>query len=226
MSDLVGITMRVFNNESYYEIRDCISHDYIDFFNKYDIYPVLISNSLVDPVKYFSDLNCKALILTGGEDILIKHEDIINENIEFNNKRDETEYKLLDYCVKNNIPILGICRGMQLINLYFKGKISNLNEELKIIKHVNVKHNIRIIDEKFTANDFNELDVNSYHNKGVLRRDISNQLKCFAITEDEVVEGFYRDNEVIGIQWHPERGATLYDEFIVKKWLSWMEEKK
>lgn len=212
--------MRIFNNDSYYEVRDCISHDYIELFNRHGIQPVLIPNNLSNPIDYFENLNCKALILTGGDDVLITYEEIKNKNISFKNERDKVEYLLTDYCVKNEIPILGICRGMQLINLYFKGKIDNLSEMSKTINHVNVNHSIKIVDNEFVINNAMDVIVNSYHNNGVLLKDISTELKCFAISEDNVVEGLYKRDKILGIQWHPERSISLYNDFIMEKWLA------
>ena len=116
----VAVTMRIVQNNTYFEERDCISNDYINFLQEYGLNPVLIPNTLKNPIDYLLKMNCRGLILTGGDDILISCEEVLNKNIIFRNNRDKTEYILLDYCIKNQIPILGICRGMQFINLYFE----------------------------------------------------------------------------------------------------------
>ncbi|WP_315077717.1 gamma-glutamyl-gamma-aminobutyrate hydrolase family protein [uncultured Clostridium sp.] len=224
MSCLIGVTMRIIQNQTYYEVRDGISSDYIEFFNQYNITPILIPNNLIDPVEYFKNLNCKALILTGGEDILITKNNIESNNM-FKNKRDETEYRLLDYCIKNDIPVLGICRGMQMINIYFGGQILDLNKRLEEAKHVNTMHRIKILDKMLCLN-LKQLEVNSYHNNGVVIETLSSKLDYFAITEENVIEGlYYKSYKTIGIQWHPERSKALCDDFIMKKWLSYVEEK-
>ena len=71
---------------------------------------------------------CHGVVLTGGEDVHPRfynlpeyypycYEDDIDE------KRDEFEFKVLDYTEKNKIPILGICRGIQVANVFFGGTL-------------------------------------------------------------------------------------------------------
>lgn len=219
MSHLIGMTMRVANNDKYYEIRDCISHDYINLLNEYDLAPVLISNNLSNPEMYFNNLQCRGLILTGGDDIEFRFNKFKQFEINnINNCRDRTEYSLLQYCLKNDIPVLGICRGLQIINTFFGGSTC------KIIggKHVNIKHKINIVDKYFGEVQSEEISVNSYHNNVVYKNNCSKVLKIFAEAEDNIVEGVYIENKLVGIQWHPERDKSTYDENIIKRWIEWI----
>ena len=70
------------------------------------------------------------VVLSGGEDI------------GKNKFRDFTEINLLKYSIQTNIPLLGLCRGMQLINLFFKGKLK------KIEGHVKKKNKLYLKSEK------------------------------------------------------------------------------
>lgn len=212
----VGLTMRLVYNDSYYEERNCISSDYIKFFQKYECNPVLIPNNLKNPIEYFERLECKSLVLTGGEDILIHYDEVKKGKIIFKNNRDRTEYLLLEYCLNNNIPILGICRGMQLINLYFKNMIEKLD-----VNHININHKITI---NSVFNEDKVIEVNSFHNNGIKSKNLSKELKYFAFDENGVVEGVYLENKILAVQWHPERSESKIDREIIKKWIEWIGE--
>ena len=76
---------------------------------------------------FLTELNLKGLVLTGGEDI------------GKNKNRDQTEVNLLNWALKNSLPILGICRGMQLIAKYKKVKLERSFWPLKILFAINVE---------------------------------------------------------------------------------------
>ena len=98
---IVGVTMRYVLTK--HEKRDCISHDWFDFFKSVNIRLVLIPNNLQDPVDYVKSLGVERLLLTGGDsigDFSIKKK-ITNKK----SKRDLTEEKLLDWSVKSNLPV-------------------------------------------------------------------------------------------------------------------------
>ena len=144
----IGISLRVVQNKNYEEKRDAISHDWSQFCEELNFIPILIPNTLSNIDLFLEKLELDGIILSGGGDIGL--------NIE----RDETEKKLLEYGIKNNLPILGVCRGMQIINKFFNGKlIKSQNNE-----HVNLDHSVNIIEESFSNIIGKEISVNSYHN--------------------------------------------------------------
>ena len=129
----VGITCRIIETLEYEEIRDAVSHDLISFCNTQKAHPILIPNNLDFLSKYMGNLDL--LVLSGGNDL--SH--LIEKNSKtylYSQKRDEVEFKLIEIAIKKNIPILGICRGMQLINTYFGGEISSISSST----HVSKKH--------------------------------------------------------------------------------------
>ena len=172
-----------------------------------------VNDSKVD--EYFKNIKIDAIILTGGTDIGKRP------------IRDETEKKLIETAIKNNIPLLGICRGIQFINHYFGGNSINIKEEVKNnVGHVAVTHEIKLLGDaqKFLGKD--KTIVNSYHNKGVNEKTLSKELKVFAISEkDKIIEGiFHPKYPIIGIEWHPERESP--DEEINKKIINASIDKK
>ena len=113
--------------------------------------------------------------------------------------RDEFEIKLFNYFKKKNIPILGVCRGMQLI--------SDLNN-IKLFKtknHVTKGHIIKLDNNKI-------MNVNSYHT--FLIKENSKNFKTFAQNKkDNSVEAMkHKKNKILCIMFHPERTSKDQDK--------------
>jgi putative glutamine amidotransferase len=206
----IGISLRVEKIEKFNEKRDTISHDWINFLQKLDYFPVLIPNNLTDVEDYISELKLNGIILSGGD------------NIGEFPERDQTENKILEYAIKNSIPVLGVCRGMQLINTFFNGTISENSNS----GHVGKPHNIDIMNPSL-VNLFghDKLEVNSFHNNLIKKDDIGDELDVFALSEkDFTIEGcFHKKYPIIGVMWHPERDqqkkhqSQIIDIFCNKK---------
>ena len=89
------------------------------------------------------------------------------------------EINLIKFAIKKNIPLLGVCRGMQIINIFFKGQISPVKN------HVAKNH--RIYYEKKYSKYFSEY-VNSYHNWGIKKNELSDELKSIVNDGDERID--------------------------------------
>jgi len=199
----IGISLRVVQNKNYEEKRDAISHDWSQFCEELNFIPILIPNTLSNIDLFLEKLELDGIILSGGGDIGL--------NIE----RDETEKKLLEYGIKNNLPILGVCRGMQIINKFFNGKlIKSQNNE-----HVNLDHSVNIIEESFSNIIGKEISVNSYHNNIIFQNNLGKNLKPFAITKkDNSIEGFFHNQySILGVMWHPERKQNKNNKLLLQK---------
>ena len=107
----IGISQRITNAQNYVEKRDAISHDWTKFLEKIDLMPVFIPNSLTDIESFLDSFDLDGIILSGGDDL--------GTDIE----RDKTELDTLKFAIDKKIPVLGVCRGMQLINKFFGGSI-------------------------------------------------------------------------------------------------------
>ena len=147
--------------------------------------------------KYFNQFNLDGIILSGGNDI--------GENF----KRDLLEDNLLQFSKKYKIPLLGICRGMQMIQHFMGGELC------QVVNHVSTYH-------KLISNDplFMNRNVNSYHNYGILENNIAINLLPIAISSDGVVEAFKHINlPWLGIMWHPERNMEFdkKDKLLIRK---------
>ena len=194
MTKKIGLSLRVETISAYNEKRDAISHDWLAFFEKLDFFPILIPNGLSNTHKFLVEMNLDGIVLSGGD------------NIGDDTKRDNTEQAILDFVISNDIPTLGVCRGMQVINNYFKGNLIFNKDN----QHVSVNHPVILSDQKFI--DYfqaSSITVNSFHHNLISHETISKQLQPFAISDfDNTVEGFYHESfPVFGVMWHPERSS-------------------
>lgn len=188
----IGISLRVENIKKYEEKRDSISHDWIDLFKKLNFIPILIPNKLHNVELFLKDMKLDGLILSGGD------------NIGDYPERDITEKKIIDFAMLHKIPLLGVCRGMQVLNQFFEGTII-LNENNN---HVAQNHSIEIINSKFPHfQNFQKFEVNSFHNNLIKNEILGDKLIPFAISKsDKTIEGFYHETlPFVGVMWHPER---------------------
>lgn len=139
-------------------------------------------------LKTFKHLNLDGLILSGGN------------NISAYPQRDRTEISLLKYCLNHSIPVLGVCRGMQLICEYFQEKITAISSS----QHVATKHPIQQVNPSRFLTVVPQV-VNSFHNLGITDLQ-SNQLLEVYKSIDGTIECIEHSSlPIVGIMWHPER---------------------
>ena len=190
--EIVIYTQRVDIVESYGERRDCADQRISDFIYTCGYLPVPIANKSEIVKELISKIKPSKIILTGGNS-LTKYGGNAPE-------RDSTDNILLDYAVKNKIPLYGFCRGMQSILDYFGNKLENVKG------HVAVRHKISGIEAS--------TEVNSYHNQGCLSLSDSS-LEIVMKSDDGVIEKVrHRELPIVGTMWHPEREKTFKDRDI------------
>ena len=186
----IGITLRITNEKKYVEKRDSLSHDWSELLEKIGCIPIFIPNTITNKEEFLNEINVQGFILSGGD------------NINDNPERDSTEKAIIEFGIRNKIPLFGICRGMQVINKFFGGKLHVTNNS----KHVNTDHQIDLTKD-FPFCDKKSITVNSYHNNIIEIKDVGKNLKSFAIHQnDNTVEGFFHNElPITGVMWHPER---------------------
>lgn len=182
--------------KSYKEKINYLSYEWTDFFakNRPDIKLLAIPNNPKIINEYYKYFNPDGLILSNGNDIG-----------EFS-EREKTESILVRKFIAEKKPILGTCRGHQFLNYYFNGHLpKRLKDNLKK-NHRNNNHSIEICDKKFNFLNQKKIVVNSYHNFGIFKKNLSKNFKVFAIGEEDIVEGIFdKKRNIYGIQWHIER---------------------
>jgi putative glutamine amidotransferase len=153
------------------------------------------------------------LVLTGGADVDPAHYNQAPEEKlgTLEPDRDEWEISLLAAARAKGIPVLAICRGMQLVNVVFGGTLRQHVElddgaghpQWDIDGH-EATHSVDIVDGTHTAELFSgEIGVNSLHHQVV--ETVGEGLIISAIAADGVVEGLETpDGKIVAVQWHPE----------------------
>ena len=192
---LVGITQRVDKVELYDEWRDSLDKRLIEWVVQASFVPVPIPNNLIDIAlpntnnnqsemdHWLSSVKLDAVLLSGGNDI---------GDIE---RRDLTEKYLLSWTEKNRKPVLGICRGMQMMGVYAGGEL------IEVDGHVRTRHQLQI---KSSLIQSLPKSVNSYHNLAL--ENCTEVFEILAESEDGNIEAIkHKELPWEGWMWHPER---------------------
>ena len=209
---IFGITMRL-APASYGEQRDALAHDWFNLFQPYGVTVLPIPNVLEDPVAYAGQLGVNRLLLSGGDDLGFLQGE---PGGPAPSPRDRTEFALIDWAMTENMPVLAVCRGLQVANVYFGGGLTrNLGEAVPGEHHRATSHAV-ILKEG------DDIVANSYHDEGVLESQVAPHLDVFAHTAEGVVEGLvHRTKPLTAIQWHPERPSSCsdHDQSLLTRWL-------
>lgn len=156
-----------------------------------------------------------ALILQGGVDIhpsMYGQEASAVSGYEYDLVRDQYELRLIDAFVKAEKPVFGICRGFQILNVYFGGTLHQDLETKKFSKHLDRQseekftHEVRIVEDGIFSRIYKKNgQVVSIHHQGI---DIlgKNLIPEAYSTHDGLIEAFSfaETTLVLGVQWHPE----------------------
>lgn len=191
--------------------------------------PVLLEQ---DELEYLLS-QCDGLILTGGVDLdpELFGESLLNDTVVITRERDVAEYAVLDMAVKKDIPILGICRGIQTLNVYFGG---TLYQDIPAQCPSDVLHRMEapyhrtchscIVDAGSPLHTLTGRDtfgINSHHHQAI--KELAPGFVAMGRCEDGVIEAICDPSKPFrwGVQWHPERiwdieenSAKIFEVFI------------
>ncbi len=167
------------------------------------------------------------LVLSGGGDVapLIYGEEPIKQTAAISWERDEQEMALCSSAYEKKIPILGICRGIQIINLTFGGTLyQDIEKQVpNALGHYPLRttmdqlhHSVKLLKGSRLYDLFmeEEIYVNSFHHQAVKK--VGKGLKPTAFSSEGVIEALESENEcfVVGLQWHPEALTIRYPKFL------------
>lgn len=140
---------------------------------------------------WLSAVKPDALVLTGGEDV------------GDDPPRDSAERQLLAFC-SGSIPILGVCRGAQVMNLWRDGQLTKCDSA----RHAGTRHGLTLTPRMKSSWNIEQqgLEVNSYHWNVIPSMGLGQGLHALAIDDDQSVEAFEDSSGMLlGVMWHPER---------------------
>jgi putative glutamine amidotransferase len=182
----VAITQRVSVVPAHGERFDCLDQEWTKFLAACELFPVLLPNVIEAALALCQGTGIAGLVLTGGNDLAA-----LGGNAP---ERDAVENALLDFAERRELPVLGICRGMQMIQRRFGIPLC------RVEGHVAQRQIIQIEGEPRV--------VNSYHHFAAF--DSHPTLDVWAVADDGVVKAIRHSAQPItGIMWHPERFAPF-----------------
>ncbi len=214
---IIGVSMSMLSDKSgvfaNYD-RAYVNDDYIRSVNENGGIALPLPICEIEENLEFYTNTIDGLILSGGHDVNphLYNEEIHPKTGDIYPRRDKFDMVLIEKMVKKQKPIFGICRGFQLINVYFGG---SLFQDLSLfgtsyIKHWQDQnptmpvHKIKFEGENvFTKLYGSDTFTNSWHHQ-VLNR-VADGFKVCGKTSDGVVEAIENEpKKIIAVQWHPE----------------------
>jgi putative glutamine amidotransferase len=166
------------------------------------------------------------LIISGGDDIdpALYGEDSL-EGVHYDRQRDSMEIKYIQHALREGLPLLGICRGHQLINTVMGGtlhvSVRTMREKTSNRWSLLPKKRVRIKDDSRLAGllGTSSLMVNSLHSQAI--SGVAEQLDEIAFDDDNIIQAVESnmDRQVIGVQWHPEYLCFIPRQLRLFRWL-------
>jgi putative glutamine amidotransferase len=178
----VAVTQRVSVVPDCGERRDCLDQAWTRFLAACGLLPVLLPNFAETALALCEVAGIAGLLLTGGNDLADYGGDAP--------ERDALENALLDWAERRGLPVLGVCRGMQVIQHRFGIKLRRVED------HVAARQVIQV--------DGAPREVNSYHHFAAF--DSQPPFEVWAASGDGVVKAIrHLTQPITGMMWHPER---------------------
>ncbi|SHI54115.1 gamma-glutamyl-gamma-aminobutyrate hydrolase family protein [Lutispora thermophila] len=224
MRPIIGLT--TFTESKGTSRYNCLNCNYVNAIVEAGGTPVMIP--LVENkdtlLQYMNIID--GILFTGGEDVLPLYygENPIKDIGAIEQERDDYEIFLFKEAYDANLPIMGICRGIQLINVALGGSLyQDINSQITgSLGHspkgspMNQVHHMIRIEKNSKLYDIFEnetIAVNSFHHQSI--KDLGKDLKVTAYSYDgiiEAVESIEKDF-VLGVQWHPEALVPKHELF-------------
>ncbi len=216
MKTVVGVSASINFEVNEFYANSFISTAYTDSIIRADgiplIFPICNNENVVKKMVESVD----GVLLSGGSDIhpFLFNEEPIKEIGTISQERDFLDFKVLQYAVEMKKPVLGICRGHQVINVFFSGNIyqdisSQTSSQIKHAQsaHTNLAtHKINIKKDSFLYDIFGDsAEINSFHHQAI--KDVADKFDVIATSNDGIIEAIeYKGDEfIVGTQWHPEK---------------------
>lgn len=203
--------MRAENATSYPEVRDALARDWFTYLHT--TFPhwewILLPNLPgVGTVDYARRHGINGILLSGGNSLGEAPE------------RDASECALLDYALQEQYPVVGVCRGLQVIQHWAGGPVIPCQAS----QHAGTRHRVCATPAlKEMGWPQAEWEVNSYHEMGVPHASLAPELEALAVCEDGMVEALrHTTAPIYALQWHPERPSPSaeLDQYLLSQWMT------
>ena len=182
----IAVTMRADKHPDYDETRDAIDQRWLGFLQACCVSPILLPNNLPLVISYLERFTFAGVLLTGG-----------NSPVSYGGdspERDAVDSYLIDWAAQNDKPLIGVCRGMQSIQLAYQQALK------PVTGHVRAQQEISLNGQATL--------VNSYHTLGA--KTCLPPLTPWATSNDGVIKAIkHESKKVYGMMWHPERNASF-----------------
>lgn len=181
------------------------------------VLPAVADEAMADAVLASVD----GLVMTGGEDVAPAYygEEILNSTVSINAPRDTSDMLLIGAAKKRKLPVLGICRGEQIVNVFYGGSLfqdlpsqvgtevthrqsepSSVGTHWVYLEKGTQLHSLLKVDS---------IKVNTFHHQAV--KQVADGFKVSARAADGVVEG-YEGKGILCVQFHPEGFVSAGDD--------------
>ncbi len=229
---IIGVTMNenTIGIDKFYAINGILVENFAKIFKKYNIAIVFLPHRMEDPIEDYCKM-CDGVILSGNRGHIdpkiygqALHESVKNEDI--CHSRYNFESKIAKHFIENDKPILGICGGMQVINVALGGTLyQNILKQIPDSKDHRSKlndihrweHEIKIEELTLLSkiSTKNTAKVNTSHAQAVDRLGQDLVVSAFS-KEDGIIEAIEVRGKkfALGVQWHPEFDISRLDEDI------------
>jgi putative glutamine amidotransferase len=189
----IAVSQRVDIVQTYGERRSAIDQRWVPFLLKSGLWPIFLPNDEQYARLLMKKGGVDGILLTGGNTLSCYGGDAP--------ERDRVERFLLEHALKIGLPVLGVCRGMQVIQDYFGVELK------RVAGHVASRHSLEVNPDARLASELGRLEtVNAYHDYGAFHS--TDSLIVSARSEDGVVMALeHRTLSVYGQMWHSEREA-------------------
>ena len=212
--NIIGISGSVFEEGSV--VKSFVNRTYVDSVVRSGGVPFIMPICEDENIIKKMIENVDGVIMTGGVDIHpFKFNEEPNPKIgEISKERDDFDFLIMKHAFEKNKPIFGICRGIQLINVFFGGTLIqdiNSQKNTKILHSQTAPrdvatHKIKIKKDSIIYDIFGtSAEVNSFHHQAIDK--LSKDFKITSTANDGIVEAIEykkKDRFIFGVQWHPE----------------------
>ena len=209
----IGVTTRIIYEDGIR--KQFVNQQYIDYVRKANLTPIILP--MYDEIDEILDL-CDAFLVTGGEDLdsLWYNEERSPMLGKFDIEMDKHDKKVIEYALKTNKPLIGICRGLQSINVFLGGSLiqhieDNSHKKFEGGESFELVQNDSIFNKVYNNNS----KINSYHHQAI--KVLAPNLIICGYSNGMIEAITHKDKPIIAVQWHPEKLNDLESDNLIKE---------